>query len=354
MKKILMTVLFALSLVSLLAACFGGGGETPSESEEETTTVSLPESEDETEDYSVIKEHIFEVESLVEISVFEKDRKIYAYTDDPENQITFECSSDVISILSDGTIVVNKAGEALVRVRCGDKAKTCTVKVYDAGEIPVISAFGVTGKEMNLVAGDVFPLDITVKIGGVAVSSAVEFSVADESVATVDNDGLITAKSLGETDLTVTTVYQGRKGELVIHLTTCSDTVVRLSTNRASLTRGGTEKAEFIGVYTDGQKVNGASVVWASADESVATVQNGTITAVGLGKTRISAEYTENGKKYISYVLVEVDNLKLALPSDLRIENGSLVWREVDGAKGYKVYDGMNRKEIASSGIAIL
>ena len=123
---------------------------------------------------------MLETETNVEINVYDEGRKIFVNSTNPDEKVRFEYDGDVISVSSDGTITPNKPGEASVKIICGDLQKTCTVKVFDTDEIPVIYLYGING-EINLLPGDEFPLIYGAKMGGKEVAGEFKFASADES-----------------------------------------------------------------------------------------------------------------------------------------------------------------------------
>lgn len=107
------------------------------------------------------------------------------------------------------------------------------------------------------------------------------FESEDESIAMVESDGCITAVSEGETSVTVTCgaisvqckVIVGKKVELVL--------------NRQEITF---EKADDTWTVYSGE-IPVTDIIWMSDDESVATVIDGVVTAVGEGVTMIYGDY---------------------------------------------------------------
>ena len=115
---------------------------------------------------------------------------------------------------------------------------------------------------------------------------AVTFQAADELVAVVDENGIITAVGNGTTIVTIScgnvsaqcTVTSIVQEEIVFEL------------NRKEITF--TTEGENWLLYNDGEiEIN--DIVWSSDDTAVATIENGKVTAVGNGDTTVFGVYQD-------------------------------------------------------------
>lgn len=111
----------------------------------------------------------------------------------------------------------------------------------------------------------------------------VRFDSLDEAVATVDQNGLITAIGYGETTIVVTC------GEVTAECMV----IVNEDSPDFSLNR---DEIKFYAVGEEWTLYDGpvavTDITWASDDPSVATVDNGKVVAVGSGITTIYADYS--------------------------------------------------------------
>ncbi|MCD7755426.1 MAG: Ig-like domain-containing protein [Firmicutes bacterium] len=131
-------------------------------------------------------------------------------------------------------------------------------------------------------------------------TDTVVFTSADESVATVDQNGLITPVGGGETVITVTcgdvsaecTVSCTFAPAATTDPTGSSATAPEgfvLTLNRDDFTLSSQGQTWTLYQTTDGVKAS--DITWSSDDPSVATVENGVVTGVGYGYTTIRATY---------------------------------------------------------------
>lgn len=154
----------------------------------------------------------------------------------------------------------------------------------------VSDILGLNTYSIQLEVGKQETLVCTVKDGGECV-----WASSDETVATVDG-GVVTALKVGSAEISATA-----KGETV----SCSVTVVSANVSNsnfsidkktASIFKGHTLTIKPALIFgSDKIEVEADKVVWASSDESVATVNNGGVTGVGTGSVTITATYVYNG-----------------------------------------------------------
>ena len=150
-----------------------------------------------------------------------------------------------------------------------------------------------------------------------ATNKTVTWSSSNNAVATVAQDGTVTAVSKGNAVITAKT-SNGKTD-------TCTVTVgvplksISFKDGITEKTLNKAEKFTLTVVYnpedTDGDK----TITWSSTDTSVATVNGGVVTAVGGGETIITAK-TSNGKTATCKVKVEVPLNSISIKSETSIQ----------------------------------
>ena len=180
----------------------------------------------------------------------------------------------------------------------------------------VVKVKGITleEKEINLYyeKGWKYTLKATVSPSN-ATNKKVTWKSSNTKIATVDANGTVTGKSVGEATITATT-EDGKK------TATCKIIVTKLVINKTSLSleKG---KTEVLNVKSAQNKKN-VSVTWKSNNTKVATVdKNGKVTAVSKGTTKIVAT-DKNGNKLDCEVTVKevsVTGVKLN-KTDIKLE----------------------------------
>ena len=196
--------------------------------------------------------------------------------------LTWSTSDNTVATVDEnGTVTAVGAGEATITVTTedGEYIATCTVTVT----VPV------TGVKLNKETLELFTdgsetLTATVEPGN-ATNKNVTWSSSDETIATVDNNGTVTAVGAGEATITVTT-EDGCKTATCIVTVTVPVTGVTLEPTSLSLFTGDTAPLTATVQPSDATNQN---VTWSSDKPEVATVDNGKVTAVGAGEATITA-----------------------------------------------------------------
>ncbi len=208
--------------------------------------------------------------------------------DDP--RVKFESSDGaVFTVAEDGTVTGVELGQAeltITSLQNEEVSKTVTINVTRA-----VTEITLDIDEKLLYTGDVLTLTETV-LPVDASDKSVIWESSDEDVATVDENGVVTAVARGFAVITATTVDGGFTAE-------CDIEVVQLPEEVVS---GKDEYVVFMGqpLTLDfevlPENTNDKTLVWSSSDEEVATVDSeGTVTPVSLGSCEITAKSIEDG-----------------------------------------------------------
>ena len=193
-----------------------------------------------------------------------------------------------------GNVSAKSIGEAVITVATmnGNVKSSCTITVLP---IPVKISLDCTTK--TVYNGETFLLGYTITPDNAANKNVI-WKSSDENVASVDNAGNVTAKSIGEAIITVETDDQTATA-------ICKVTVkgsILLSSSKKEMLVG--DDVEFK-VYDRGNEVEASSVLWTTSDESIVAVdENGKVTAKVAGTATISAASKTNGDSYSCEITV--------------------------------------------------
>ena len=105
------------------------------------------------------------------------------------------------------------------------------------------------------------------------------YSSNNEAVATVDQNGTVTAVDFGEAAITVSC------GNIAVQCTIIVESPFVLDMDNVTFSEIGTPQTIYSGTIPLGE------ITWTSDDESVAVVTDGVITSVGAGSTKVHGEY---------------------------------------------------------------
>ena len=164
--------------------------------------------------------------------------------------------------------------------------------IFASEDNPIPAYLSMSDKPVTLKVGD------TYRRKAISVTTAVvEYTSSKTDVATVDNEGLVTAKAEGTTTITATaTGYSSQNGKKIYQPASVSYvvTVTPATVYATSLTFNKT--TEVLAKNGDALTITAtatpaeATLTWESSDEAVATVADGVVTPVGAGIATITAK----------------------------------------------------------------
>lgn len=215
--------------------------------------------------------------------------------------VTWASSNASVASVNSGTVTALKEGTATITASAGGKSATCSVKV-SARNIAVTS-ISLDKTSLSMQVGDTETLTATVKPDD-ATDKTVVWTSSDDAVASVSN-GKITALKSG-------------KVTIVAKSGTCSaECLVTVSVNTESITLDKTTLSLSVGetatltVTVKPDDATDKTVTWSSSDESVASVDNGKVTAIKSGKVTVTAKC--GGKTAECSVMVTVPTSSVTL-----------------------------------------
>lgn len=174
---------------------------------------------------------------------------------------------------------------------------TLTYRIRVAPPAPPVSSVVLNKKSATLKRTGTLQLKCTIKPSG--SNKAVKWSSSKPAVASVSQNGLVTAKKAGTTVITVT-ASNGKKAACTVKVTKVTATGIKLSRSKATVERGQTLKL----TYTLTPKGGEAKVSWSSSNKKVASVTSkGVISGISTGSAVISAKLP-SGKKAVCNVTV--------------------------------------------------
>lgn len=235
-----------------------------------------------------------------------------APADATDKTVTWKSSdATVATVDANGKVVAKKAGEVTITATAGGMSGTLKITVSDkAPTVIPVQSVTVTGKQ-ELVEGASTTLTATVAPAD-ATDKTVTWKSSDESVATVDKDGVVTAKKAGT--VTITATAGGVSGTLHITVTAKPVETVPVTSVEVTVEAGTTvsvgKTLQATATVKPGNATN-KKVTWKSSDESIATVDaNGVITAKKAGKVVITATSTDGTDKSGSVEITVADETK--------------------------------------------
>lgn len=117
--------------------------------------------------------------------------------------VTWKSGNEAVATVKDGVVTAVSAGEATITVTTEDGNFTATCEILVNNAIVAVTGVTVTPTDEELLIGETVQLTATVEPNE-ADNKNITWSSGNEAVATVE-DGLVTAISVGEAIVTVTT-----------------------------------------------------------------------------------------------------------------------------------------------------
>lgn len=219
-------------------------------------------------------------------------------------------NNDIVTVSDDGVIHGVATGEAVVTVSSQSDSNIkaeCAVTVIKEKKPVTSVTFNETSHKMNVnttfqIVATVIPEDAT--------SKTLNWTSSNEDVATVDQEGLVTAKAEGSTNI-VAMATDGSKKSATCSITVVDPSNIKITSLSFSpvespyLEKGNTLSITPIILPED---ASNKTLKWHSSDENVATVAGGVVTPVSKGNVSISAETTDGSELSAKLDLIVVDS----------------------------------------------
>ena len=220
--------------------------------------------------------------------------------DATDKTVIWTSSNPGVAVVSGGKVTAVKAGTTTINAttKDGGKKATCTVTVTT--KIIKVTSVSLSNISLSLLVGDVKTIRAYI-LPEEATNQNVTWTSSNPSVATVDN-GKITAKSVGTTIVTVITVDGQKTANCTVTVSKKSIDVISISLTNTTLSMDVGDSKTINAIINPTDATN-QSISWISSNPSVATVDNGKITAIKEGTTKITAT-SVNGKMAICDVTV--------------------------------------------------
>ncbi len=258
------------------------------------------------------------------------------------SDVTYSVSDENIAyVSSDGKVRALQAGECeLTATSKYDDTLSVTIPVT---VIVPVSAVSIIADQKSITLGETLQLSYEITPKDATMQTVVWYS-SDDSVASVTQDGLVTGFKRGEALIRIETA--DGKGTNSVRITVKQPPEsVSVAPAAVTVAEGKTQKLKATVLPKD---TNDKTVLWSSADNSVATVSDsGVVTGVQLGQTVITATCKDNVNaasdvpvtvlKLASSVSFEQDSYEIVLGDSLQLNHTVFPANTSNQAVTYKV-----------------
>ena len=196
-------------------------------------------------------------------------------------------SSDasIATVDNNGKVTAVKEGFATITAKAGEKSATCTVTV--SKNVIAVTSVTLNKSSLSLKEGDFETLVATVKPDD-ATDKAVTWSSSDASIATVDNNGKVTAVKEGSATITAKAGEKSATCSVTVNKEVIDVTEVTLNKTELTLKEG---DSETLIATAKPDNASNKTVTWKSSDSYVVTVDaEGKVTAKKAGAAIVTAQ----------------------------------------------------------------
>ena len=207
-------------------------------------------------------------------------------------------NESVATVSADGLITNIGIGECVISATSADgKVKTeCKVKVLPSE----VSAISLNQTELTIMQSETFNFAVTIE-PSYAADKTITWTTSDANTATIDANGTLTALEIGECIITAHSSNAEVTAQCSVKVITATVKEVTLDKSSLNIIVGATDNLTAIILPTAANQ----NVSWTSSNTSVATVENGVVTAIAAGSATITATSEEGGFSGNSMVTVE-------------------------------------------------
>lgn len=228
--------------------------------------------------------------------------------------ITWKSSNkDVVTVDSKGKVEAVGVGSATITATAAGKSDSVKITVNNP-----LKGITVDPATLTLKKGTSKTLSVKYDPADTTDSKAVTWESSDKSVATVDANGKVTA--LKDGSATITAKVGGFTATCALTVQEKKLTGISLDKTTLELSKGQSSEALKV-IYNPADTTDDKTVTWSSADEKIATVKNGVVTAKATGTTKITATVGTHKAECTVTVNAKLTGIKVT-PEKVTVEKG--------------------------------
>lgn len=254
------------------------------------------------------------------------------------SDITWTSDDPEIAKVEGGKVTAIKKGSTTIKAEADGKSALCQVEVLSS-----IAEISLSKSQLSMTIGDTETLEAIITPADATLREEITWSSTNENVATVDNNGKVTAIKEGTAIISAT--VEGKKAECKVTVDYIHVSSIEISEADATLYIG-----ESLTLSAEIKPSNATynSIEWVSSNNNVVTINdNGYVTAVGKGEATVTAKSDGKEAKCHFTVLVPLTGLSfdqssltlnkgasatltvIKTPSDATLR-GEIVWTSSD------------------------
>lgn len=248
-------------------------------------------------------------------------------------KIKWESSRPEIAEVDDKGVITTKAlGQTIIRAttEIGNFSSSCTVAV--TADLNGVEGVSLSHDALSLTPGTFATLVATVLPAG-AANTDVSWQSNKPEVATVSQGGVVNAFKVGTATITATTLDGGHTAKCLVTVSNPSVASVNLNVSSLSLKKG--EAAVLVATVLPSNAVN-KNVRWSISNTTVASLNNGIVTAKAVGTTIVTVATAEGN--HTASCLITVTNPNIDKPVvEAKDSTATLTFPKVADATMYEI-----------------
>ncbi len=273
------------------------------------------------------------VDSFIELDAYESKELII--NSDTDN-VLFVANDESIIKIVDNKIVALKKGETKVDAKVNGKTyASIDVYVNDDSMVPFLKT---DEKTVNIFTDSSYVVTPNVIFKGTIQEATYKYDIANASIATVDENGMVSGVSYGNTLLTITASFNGFSGDdyeflkETIEVNVSENVIIQLNVSNSEIFNSNvtidginyTNEATLSGVVNINNNVQDlfdVDVVLKSSDENIAYIKDNKVIGKAIGNCKIYAEYTTSNASYTSnYIDINVNKPLISVNNSFDID----------------------------------
>ena len=272
---------------------------------------------------------------------------IYSPTNTNVKSIKWSSSNSNVAAVNDKGVISSKGIGTSTITATSSNGKVASLHLNVVEKKVEVEKISLNHSSYELEVGSSIQL-IETLFPSNTTNNEVVWSSSDDSIVSVDNNGVIAAKKVGSATITVKTV-NGKSATSKISVVKKEILVSEIKTDKSKVSLLEGESVSVVTSVLPSNAVN-KILIWKSSNESVAIVDsNGKITGKSAGNAVVTVEST-NGKTSIINVVVQKNDIAVA---SISLDKTEVVLTVGDKLKVYPTIlpsDASNKNIVWSSG----
>ena len=217
-----------------------------------------------------------------------------------DKSVSWQSSSENVTVSSDGLVTAIAPVEN--REITATNSAGQTDKVYVTVTPTLVSEISVDKSEITLKVGETTTVTATI-IPDDATNKAIEWNSQNPQTASIAEDGVICANSLGDAVISVQALDgSGVSQCIIVHVVPTPTTDITIEQPATTSFKAG-EIIRLTAQITP-EDATDKTVSWVSSDPEIAVVEDGVVTAVGIGSVTITATASGGQRSEITLFVI--------------------------------------------------